>query len=91
MSRLNKRGDGSTINTIVVMALALVVLAVLLFLTYKYIVKPGEQAGNTGSCAGQGGQCKETCDDKTERGLLGLGCTTKVGTEDKSTWCCVPR
>jgi hypothetical protein len=89
---MNKRGDGDTINTIMVMALALVVLAVLLFLTYKYIVKPGEQAGVSGTCAGQGGVCRETgCDDNTERGLLGLGCTKKIGSDDVATWCCVPK
>ena len=77
------------IGTIVTMALALILLAVLLYLSYQYIVKPGERAGVTGECAGQGGRCDTVCKD-TERGLLGLGCPTKDKPATAVT-CCVPK
>ena len=87
--RKNKRAQGMSINTIIIMVLALVVLAVLLFLTYKYVVKPGEQAGAAGTCTGQRGYCADTCKD-TERGLLGLGCVS-TGTPPVARLCCVPK
>ena len=89
---MRKRGEGMTVNTIVMMALALVVLAVLLFLTYKYVLKPGEQAGATGTCTGQGGTCKASmdCGNPDERGLIGLGCPEQ-GQPKEAVYCCVAK
>lgn len=85
---MNRRAEAMSINTIVVMVLALIVLAVLLFLTYKYVLKPGEQAGVTGTCAGQGGVCRMDCAEG-ERGVVGLGCP---GQNDPKAaiFCCSP-
>jgi hypothetical protein len=87
---MNKRAEGDTINTIVVMALALIVLAVLLFLTYTYILKPGEQAGASSTCTGQGGHCSASCDATKERGLLGLGCPEKDQAAT-TVYCCMTK
>lgn len=85
---MNRRGDGMSINTIVMMVLALVVMAVLLFLTYKYVLKPGEQAGTAGTCAGQGGVCKVDCVEG-ERGVVGLGCPGQNDAKS-AIFCCTP-
>lgn len=73
MTRATKKKAELSVNVIVMMVIALIVLAVLLYLTYQYVFKPGEQAGAVGTCAGQGGTCKASCEG-TERGLVGLGC-----------------
>ncbi|MEK6822308.1 MAG: hypothetical protein AABY13_00640 [Nanoarchaeota archaeon] len=88
---MNKRAQGMSINTIVVMVLALIVLAVVLFLTYKYILKGGEQAGGLGQCKAQGAgaHCSDRCTD-AERGFPGLGCPEQ-GAPENQVLCCVPK
>jgi len=81
---MKKRGEIP--NIVIMMALALVVLGVMLFLTYKYVYKGGQQAGEAGTCTGQGGTCKASCNDN-ERTVFGLGCPTQ-GLPSSNVWCC---
>ena len=89
MRRKNKRGMEMTVGTIVAMAAALVLLAVLLFITYKYVLKPGNNAGNLGTCAGQGGVCKDGC-ESSERTLVGMGCPD-TNQPKSSIFCCLKK
>jgi len=80
-----KRGE-LTVNTLVMMALALIVLGVLIYLSYKYIAKPGDEAGRAATCAGQGGTCKSACGEN-ERGTFGLGCPGNNDAKE-AVYCC---
>lgn len=60
-NKLNKRGMEMTISTIVVLVIALVLLAVSLYLIYTKILKPAQGADSVLACEGQGKRSVESC------------------------------
>jgi hypothetical protein len=76
-----------TLQTIVVMILALVVLGILLYLSYKYILQPGEAGSKTAlSCRGE---CREQC-AAGEQGVFGVGCPPQgAQPKDPRVYCCM--
>jgi len=75
-----------TMQTIVMMILALVVLGLLIYLGYKYILQAGEQGGKAAlACRGT---CKEQC-ASDERGVFGIGCPPEGSQQgDGRSYCC---
>lgn len=74
----NKKGQGISINTIIITAIALLVLIVLAVL----VARSAGQAGSGTSCVAKGGICKETCGDLDP--VVGVKCPEATHT------CCNP-
>mgnify|MGYP006995560497 CR=1 FL=1 len=55
---MSKKGQGISINTIIIAAIALLVLIVLAFL----VANAGQEAHEGTSCTYAGGTCKDSCD-----------------------------
>ena len=79
-----KKAQSLSINTVVVAAIALLVLVVLIAIFSGRMRIVG---GNVRSCSVQKGECKETCDDVFEVPYPGTDCADR---EDGLTTCCVP-
>lgn len=64
------------INIIVKLVIALIVIGMLIFISYKYILGTGEKIGALSGCEAQNGVCKAkgACNVQTERDLGGGLC-----------------
>lgn len=63
----NKKGQGISINTIIITAIALLVLIILAVL----VARSGGMASKGTSCISKGGICKEICDHDR---IVGVTC-----------------
>ena len=90
----NKKGQGLTLNTVVIAVLVLIVLAILIFIAYKYIWGAGSGIGELSSCEartnnkGTAASCKAQgqCLDGSAFYKMG-GC----GSNSKPDYCCIPK
>lgn len=89
---MNKKSQSISINTIVVAAIALIVLVVMIAI---FSGKIKVFAGGARSCATQGGECAEDCGDYSEENggtyvnMPGTNCEDNKGT-GAANKCCVP-
>jgi len=60
MLRVKRQGNELSINSIIAMALALIVLAIIAFL----LIRSAGQANKGTDCIAQGGDCLSECNDK---------------------------
>jgi hypothetical protein len=94
---MNKKGQ--VVNKIVILVIALIVIAIMAFLAYKYVLGTGQQIGEFTSCKAQGpgSDCVATASECTDGRLVyGLGCPPKTSAGKISTgytkdhvYCCV--
>ena len=69
---IEKRGQGLPINVIILAIIALVVLAVLIFIFTRNV---NTFSGDTQRCSFRGGECKEkACDSNTQQLIEGTDC-----------------
>jgi hypothetical protein len=87
---MKKNRKAMTMNVIVMMVVALVVLAMMIYLANKYILGTGKSAGELAGCKAQhpDADCKEKC-GANEQGFYKVGCPPK-GEPDK-VYCCIPK
>ena len=79
----NKRGQGLSLNTIIIAAVALIVLVVLVMI---FTGRMGAFTGGVNKCVNQGGACKsQTFCDAAPKGTVITGATGCTGTDV----CCV--
>jgi|APSaa5957512535_1039671.scaffolds.fasta_scaffold408422_2 hypothetical protein len=93
----SKKGQGLTLNTVIIAVLVLVVLAILIFIAYKYIWGAGSSIGELAGCQAR------TNDAGTETGKCVSGTETcngnkfyKMGgcpddTAKLKNYCCIPK
>ena len=85
-----------TLNTVIIAVLVLIVLAILIFIAYKFIWGTGSGIGDLAACeartndAGDTGNCvsKGNCTDGHAFYKMG-GCPKEKGGSD--SYCCVPK
>lgn len=91
--KMNKKGQ--VINRIVVLVLALIVIALMAFLAYKYILGTGGKIGDLTKCSVQGsggGVCVASASACSDGEILNLGCPeTDADKQNKKNFCCVPK
>jgi hypothetical protein len=78
------------INNVVKLVIALVVLAILIFIGYKYVLGPGEEAGGFGSCEKQSGRCSTLGEECAGKKVFGLGCPREDKDLGNARYCCLP-
>lgn len=76
---MNRKGQGISINTIIIAAIAILVLIVLAIL----IARSSTDVSNSRSCIAKGGVCSESCDANRQIGRAGDFC-------DGNDFCCSP-
>ncbi|MBC8494988.1 hypothetical protein H8D36_02440 [archaeon] len=77
---INKKGQGLSINVIIIAAIALLVLIILAIL----VARSGTHVSDGTKCFTEGGVCKETCDsNKRVQGVNLCG-------DDGTKFCCSP-
>lgn len=88
---MRKSKKAMTMNMIVMMIIALVVLAMMIYLANKYIVGTGKSAGELSNCRNQNGDCstEDACNRATHLAIKGLGCPETKDGADK--YCCIPK
>jgi len=75
---------------LVALVLALVVIAIMIYIGYKYLKGGGESIGALGGCEGQGGHCVKVAGCEIgERQFKGLGCPDDEGKVGEG-YCCMP-
>ena len=80
-----KSKRGMTQEELVKMIVALVILAILLYLAYKYVLKGGENTAKLGECMSKPGQdCLTDAEVKSCTGQA-----FKFGCPDTKPYCCV--
>jgi hypothetical protein len=89
----NKKGQGLTLNTVIIAVLVLIVLAILIFIAYKYIWGAGSSIGELSSCAARSegsktAECLNTC-PSTSNGFYKMGGCGSEATPGK--YCCIPK
>lgn len=88
--RQRKSRKAQTVQIVVMLVVALVVVGILIYIGYKYILGTGENVGELGGCRGQGGECvasSQACKESkgdSARAMYGLGC------EGTTPYCCIP-
>lgn len=82
----NKKGMEMTISTVVILVMVLLLLAVGIYITYNYILKPSQGAGSLISCDSRGGRAVANCIDCPDGICLDL----PTGSETAKK-CCIPQ
>ena len=91
----NKKGQGLTLNTVIIAVLVLIVLAILIFIAYKYIWGTGSGIGELSKCEartnndGDPGVCKSKGDCAGSAFYKMGGCPKEKGGTD--IYCCIPK
>ena len=90
----NKKGQGLTLNTVIIAVLVLIVLAILIFIAYKYIWGTGSGIGELASCEarsedGKDAKCKSKCGPEENSFYKMGGCGTKP--HENENYCCIPK
>jgi len=85
-----------TIGKVVTLVIALVIIAIMMYIGYKYILGSAKGVGGAGECVNQGGECameRVDCErmDPSRDALFGLGCDPKKEGNMQGRYCCVPR
>lgn len=91
MMRVNKKGQ--VVNKIVILVIALIVIAMMAFLAYKYILGTGVQIGVFTTCSGQGpgSKCVVSAAQCTNGEIRNIGCPeTDADKQNNKNFCCVP-
>ena len=84
---MKKRGQGQTINVVVAIVLALILLAIGIFLANKYVLGGSKQIVQLGECESQpNAECSLSKERTGYRCVKGFGC--KGSTKDESGFCC---
>jgi hypothetical protein len=86
--------NGQVINNIVLLVIALIVIALLAFLAYKYILGTGEQVGGLSKCSAQavGSKCVASTSECTDGNIMRIGCPeTAADKTANKNFCCVPK
>ncbi len=90
--KMNKKAQ--VINRIVVLVLALIVIALMAFLAYKYILGTGGKIGDLTKCSAQGpgSKCVASVSECSDGEILNLGCPeTDADKQNKKNFCCVQK
>jgi|TARA_B100000315_G_C14334912_1_gene476942 hypothetical protein len=77
---ISRKGQGLSINVIIIAAIALLVLVILAFL----IAKAGTKTSEGTTCIYEGGVCKENCNETNRIAGIGEHCSKSV------EYCCSP-
>jgi hypothetical protein len=85
---MRKRKKAQAITNVVKLIIALVVMGILIFIAYKFILTPGEQAGSFASCEAQKGTCTTLGSDCVGKKVFGLGCPGNALPSQQ--YCCLP-
>ena len=98
----NKKGQGLTLNTVIIAVLVLIVLTILIFIAYKYIWGAGNGIGELSNCEARvsedgqkNGKCVESsaaCKTYDTEGTAFYkmgGCPDGENKEEK--YCCIPK
>jgi hypothetical protein len=85
MITMMKSKRGMTQEQLVLMIIALVMLAILIYLAYNYVLKNGENAVKLGDCESKPPQKCYASADQCKSGQA-----FKVGCPDATPYCCVP-
>jgi len=89
--KMNRKGQ--VINRIVVLVIALIVIALMAFLAYKYILGTGGKIGDLTKCSAQGpgSKCVASPSECSGGEILNLGCPeTDAEKQANKKFCCVP-
>jgi hypothetical protein len=77
------------INNVVKLVIALVVLAILVYIGYKFVLGPGEEAGGFGDCEKQAGSCTTLGEACSGKKVFGLGCPVEGKHLVNQRYCCL--
>ena len=82
---MKKRGQGQTINVVIAIVLALILLAISIYLANRYVLGGGKQIAALGECEAQpNAECSLMDKGTGYRCVKGFGCKK----EDKGEYCC---
>jgi len=87
----NKKSQELTLNTVIIAVLALIILSMLLFISYKYIWGASSELEGFTKCESRGvdAECKERCDENDVLFFMYGGCGKDDNINKK--YCCVPK
>lgn len=88
--KLNKKAQGLSLNTVVIAVLVLIVLAILIFITQKYIYGTGIQIGELAKCEAREGSlgCVHKKSDCNGNAIYKMGCPSDKDKLD-GDYCCI--
>lgn len=76
-------------STVVGLVIALLLIGVGAYLTYKYVLGPGNEAGNQATCLARGGTCRPEGNQPGESCFLRMfGCPDDEA--ENNVYCCLP-